>query len=100
VWCLQAVQKWCLLVLSALLFDENLRQWALPWGTALQPLQAGTVETLDTLEALVVLLAAGINRCEPWLSQAAGAPCCHSPGMARCAGSDTTTASVAFQHQV
>jgi hypothetical protein len=65
VCCLQAVQKWCLLVLSALLSDDTFRQWALPWGTALQPLQAGTAETLDTLEGLVVLLAAGISRCVP-----------------------------------
>lgn len=78
VYCVQAVQKWCLLVLSALLSDDMFRHWALPWGTALQPLQAGTVETLDTLEALVVLLAAGISRYVPQKSHQQTCPVQHS----------------------
>lgn len=62
VLCLQAIQKWCLVVLSALLSDDTCKQWALPWGTALQPLQLGTDETCSTLEGIAVLLASALSR--------------------------------------
>lgn len=59
---LQAIRKWCLLVLSELLSDPTIKQWALPWGTALQPLQVGSDEALTTLESLAALLAGAISR--------------------------------------
>lgn len=59
---LQAVSKWCLLVLSALLSDPTIRSWALPWGTALKPLGLGTEETCSALEGMAVLLTIIINR--------------------------------------
>jgi hypothetical protein len=58
----QAIRKWCLLVLFELLSDPTLKQWALPWGTALQPLQVGSEETLTALESLAALLAGAISR--------------------------------------
>jgi len=58
----QAVQKWCLLVLSVLLSDATFKEWALPWGSALQPLQPGTDETCEALEGLAALLASATNR--------------------------------------
>lgn len=62
----QAVQKWCLLVLSALLSDATFREWALPWSSALQPLQPGTDETCEALEGLAALLTSATNRWGWW----------------------------------
>lgn len=59
---LQAIRKWCLLVLTELLSDPTIKQWALPWGTALQPLQVGSEDALTTLESLAALLAGAISR--------------------------------------
>ena len=59
---MQVVQKWCLLVLSLLLADATLKQWALPSGAALQPLQAGADEACSSLETLVALLVKGFAR--------------------------------------
>jgi hypothetical protein len=59
---LQVIQKWCLLVLSALLSDATLRQWALPDDAALQPLHQGADEAFSSLENLVALLVTGYGR--------------------------------------
>lgn len=58
----QVIQKWCLLVLSALLADATLKQWALPSVVALQPLQLGADEACSSLEDLVALLVKGYGR--------------------------------------
>jgi hypothetical protein len=57
------VRKWALVVLSLMMADATHSEWALPWTTPLQPLQAGVDDTLSALEGLAEVLVVAINRC-------------------------------------
>jgi hypothetical protein len=57
----QVLQKWGLLLASALLSEESIRRRALP-QEAIQPLAAGADEALQLLEGLAALAAAVLGR--------------------------------------